>query len=40
MKTPKPKFVISDKDLKKLEAIARSRTESKGRVQRATILLR
>lgn len=39
MKTPKPKLAISDKDHKKLETIARSRTESASRVQRATILL-
>lgn len=39
MKTHKAKLVIPDKDHKQLDAIARSRTESASRVQRAKFLL-
>jgi hypothetical protein len=39
MRACKPKLIISEKDQKQLEIIARSRMEPAGKIQRAKILL-
>ena len=40
MRQRKAPLAISDKDLKELEILSRSRTEPANRIQRATILLK